>query len=545
MKMACLVIMVSIMISRFLALFVPAFCGVLILFSPTTNAQLPWRSPHGLLQLGGDAWTNPVVNGLRFQVRWTDIQPDSETVFDWSSIDKQVANAQTYNKELGISLIILAAPPDWLTAIPGVKTYDLPPKDGLTMPIVLPWDPIVQSKIVNFVTQLCLRYDGLADYIVMGGLGYNTESYMPDPADIGLDLTLSEAVTAWTGSSNTIIDAYGANLHSTPFIIAAGVPFTGTDAPTALMTVVSRAVTAYGQHFGVMQWGLSARSNTGYMPNALISQYSSTNPVGFQFLCPVAGNNGRTLGGTLEQTLDAGIALGAQWLEIYGEDADNPAYAAAFASASAALAPPPPSPTPSVTPTPSPTPSTSPTPTPTATPTPQPPVITIQPGSATVQVGKPTTIKVGASGIRPLTCQWKRNGVPINGATATWYTTPPATLADDGVAFTAIVSDINGTTASNSAILTVKPALVAPSITIQPADQTAKLGKLAKFTVTATGSGPLSYQWTKNGTNITGATRAAYTTPATTLADNNARFAATVSNTVGSVASRSATLTVQ
>jgi len=333
-----MLIMVFINRSKLLAAFAPAFCVALLVFPTKSSAQLPWKSPHGLFQLGGDAWTNPVVAGLRLQIRWTDIQPDSETLFDWSTIDKQVANAQTYNKQLGISLVILSAPPSWLTALPGVKTYLLPPKNGQTMPIVLPWDPIVQPKIINFITQLCLRYDGLADYIVMGGLGFNTESYMPDPADIGLDLTLSEAVTAWTGSSNTIIDAYGANLHSTPFIIAAGVPFTGTDAPTALTNVVSRAVTMYGPGFGIMQWGLNANSNTGYMPNALIAQYSPTNPAGFQFLCPVAGNdNGKVLGGTLEQTLDAGIALGAQWIEIYGEDADNPDYAAAFASASAAL----------------------------------------------------------------------------------------------------------------------------------------------------------------------------------------------------------------
>jgi hypothetical protein len=160
-------------------------------------------------------------------------------------------------------------------------------------------------------------------------------------------------------------------------------------------------------------------------------------------------------------------------------------------------------------------------------------------------VGKTPTIKVGASGIRPLTYQWMKNGVAINGATKTTYTTPPATLADDGAVFTAIVSDINGTTVSNNAILTVKPALVAPSITIQPADQTVKLGRTAKFTVTATGSGPLSYQWTKNGANVAGATRATYTTPATTLADNNARFAVAVSNTIGSITTSSATLTVQ
>jgi len=116
---------------------------------------------------------------------------------------------------------------------------------------------------------------------------------------------------------------------------------------------------------------------------------------------------------------------------------------------------------------------------------------------------------------------------------------------DDGSVFAVTVTDVNGTVTSNNATLTVNPPRTAPLITIQPVPQTVKLGKTAKFTVTVTGSGPFTYQWTKNGANITGATRAAYTTPATTLADNNARFSVTITNTVGSVTSISATLTVQ
>jgi len=315
---------------------------LLPLSAPATPSPDATKSPHGLFQLGGDAWTNPAVDGMRMEIKWADVQPDSETQFDWSQIDAQVANAQTYQKQLGISLVILSAPPDWLTSLPGVKTYQLPPKNGQTLSIVLPWDPIVQSKIVNFVTQLCLRYDGVVDYIVMGGLGCNTETYMPDPADIGLDMALSDAVLAWTKSSDIIIDAYAANLYWTPCIMAAAIPFTGPDAPTALTEVIDRAATTYGTSFGVMNWGLNANSDTGFLTNALVAQYSSTNPVGFQLLCPAAGNdNDQTLGGTLEQTLDAGIALGAQWIEIYGQDADNTDNTAAFENARTKLTPPP------------------------------------------------------------------------------------------------------------------------------------------------------------------------------------------------------------
>jgi hypothetical protein len=70
------------------------------------------------------------------------------------------------------------------------------------------------------------------------------------------------------------------------------------------------------------------------------------------------------------------------------------------------------------------------------------------------------------------------------------------------------------------------------------------VGQTATFNVTASGTAPLSYQWQKNGTNISGATNSSYTTPATALSDSGSSFRVTVSNSVGSATSNSATLTV-
>jgi hypothetical protein len=83
-----------------------------------------------------------------------------------------------------------------------------------------------------------------------------------------------------------------------------------------------------------------------------------------------------------------------------------------------------------------------------------------------------------------------------------------------------------------------------PSITQQPASVTVTAGQTAIFTVTATGTALLSYQWQKNGANIAGATSAAYTTPATLLSDSGSTFRVVVTNSAGSVTSSSATLTV-
>ena len=88
------------------------------------------------------------------------------------------------------------------------------------------------------------------------------------------------------------------------------------------------------------------------------------------------------------------------------------------------------------------------------------------------------------------------------------------------------------------------PSPAPPSITTQPASQTVTAGQSATFAVTVTGSTPLNYQWQKNGAAISGATAPTYTTPAATTADNNSQFRAMVSNTVGTVISSSASLTV-
>src|SRR5258708_3646128 len=97
---------------------------------------------------------------------------------------------------------------------------------------------------------------------------------------------------------------------------------------------------------------------------------------------------------------------------------------------------------------------------------------------------------------------------------------------------------------SGAATLMVNAAPVAPTITTQPANQTVTAGQTATFTVVAGGTAPLGYQWQKNGANIAGATAASYTTPVTTTADSGSTFGVVLSNTVGTLTSSAATLTV-
>jgi len=122
------------------------------------------------------------------------------------------------------------------------------------------------------------------------------------------------------------------------------------------------------------------------------------------------------------------------------------------------------------------------------------------------------------------------------------YTVAPSHA---GYAFTpsSQSTTVNGTNITG-VNFTANAAAVAPTISTQPGNQTVTSGQTATFTVVATGTAPLSYQWQKNGASIAGATATSYTTPATTTADSGATFRVVVSNTAGSITSSAATLTV-
>ena len=172
------------------------------------------------------------------------------------------------------------------------------------------------------------------------------------------------------------------------------------------------------------------------------------------------------------------------------------------------------------------------------------PSIVAEPTNQTVTTGQSAIFSVVASGTPPPSYQWQKDSADIPGANASSYTTPATTTADNGSTFDVIVSNPVGSVTSSSAKLSVNPVPTAPSITAQPANQTVTAGQSASFSVVATGTAPLSYQWQENGANISGANAANYVTPPTINTDNGSTFDVIVSNSAGSVTSNTATLTV-
>lgn len=172
---------------------------------------------------------------------------------------------------------------------------------------------------------------------------------------------------------------------------------------------------------------------------------------------------------------------------------------------------------------------------------PVPPVILQPPADQEACVGASSvTFTVGATGALPLGYQWRKDGVPIPGAKASAYTIYTVTAADFGT-YDVVVTDCGGSVTSAPAQLTLY--VTPPVIVQQPQSQTVCVQAPASFTVGATGEPPLSYQWSKDGVPLPGATSATLVIPAAQPADAGS-YQAVVSDCGGSTSSAPASLVV-
>ena len=85
----------------------------------------------------------------------------------------------------------------------------------------------------------------------------------------------------------------------------------------------------------------------------------------------------------------------------------------------------------------------------------------------------------------------------------------------------------------------------APMIISHPQNIAVTEGDPATFSVDATGTDPLSWQWLRDGSPVAGATAASLTINPTTFADHAARVSVTLTNSVGTVTSQVAVLTIR
>ena len=180
------------------------------------------------------------------------------------------------------------------------------------------------------------------------------------------------------------------------------------------------------------------------------------------------------------------------------------------------------------------------------------PLILVQPGSAVVTEGGTAVFRVAAGG-SGLSYQWQSS----KDGGSTWTSLSgkvSASLAvvgrtaDNGLLYRCTVKNSAGSVTSASAKLTVEPKPVTPVIHTQPADLSLKTGASGTFRVSAAGSG-LYYQWyyshDNGGTWKKWSGRTAASLSVTGKSSNNGcLYRCVITNSVGTVTTRSARLTV-
>ena len=184
--------------------------------------------------------------------------------------------------------------------------------------------------------------------------------------------------------------------------------------------------------------------------------------------------------------------------------------------------------------------------------------ITLNPVSSSLHPTQAAAFSVAGQGVGALAYQWYQIpsgdtiGVAISDATSPDYTTPPVDLSYDGSKYYATVTDSCGLLTSTNANLSVTAGNVPPTITTQPVGQTVAAGGTTSFTVAASGTPALAYQWYRipagqqTGSAISGATSSTYNVPAsaTTTANDQDAYYVVVTNAYGQAVSQPASIAV-
>lgn len=177
-------------------------------------------------------------------------------------------------------------------------------------------------------------------------------------------------------------------------------------------------------------------------------------------------------------------------------------------------------------------------------------IITTNPIDVTVQAGQPFSFTTVYTGTQATGFQWQlldlalsSSWLNIQGATNQTFS-GTASNGMNGDQYRCIITNPFGFVTTNAATLTVTPAPTAPVFTTQPADQTVHANQSATFTLAASGNPTPTYQWKKNGTDISGATSNSYTWANAQLSDDGTKLTCVATNSVTSTTSNEATLHV-
>jgi polygalacturonase len=170
-----------------------------------------------------------------------------------------------------------------------------------------------------------------------------------------------------------------------------------------------------------------------------------------------------------------------------------------------------------------------------------PPGITTQPTNFTATAGQNASFSVVATGTAPLSYQWYFNTNTVLAADTNATLSLTNVQSTNAGAYSVIITNSAGSITSSVVMLTV---LLPPGIATQPANQTVEIGQNASFTVSATGTAPLSYHWYFDTNTVLTASTNATLTITNAQSTNAGGYSVLITNSVGSITSSVATLTV-
>lgn len=169
-----------------------------------------------------------------------------------------------------------------------------------------------------------------------------------------------------------------------------------------------------------------------------------------------------------------------------------------------------------------------------------PPSITLQPADVLTTNGVAALLSVGVAGTSPVSVQWRHEGTNLAGEVSANLNIAAVDAALHGGRYDVVLSNLAGVVTSAVANLTI---LVAPGIVQQPVDVSANALSDGGFSVVASGTAPLVYEWRKDGIILAGKTNAILDLQSVTT-NQAGVYTVTVTNAAGSVTSSAASLVV-
>ena len=351
-----------------------SLCLVTIGFISVANATVA-PIPKGIFCMpvqGANGFPDQILNdtriaGLDLGDQWQDIET-SEGVYDWSTLDTQLAQAEAHGKKvvLGITSGGLNIP-DWLlTNYPNIQPFTFidpnPHHSTYGQPVTMPvfWDPIFLAKKIAFIQAAAAHYASHSSIAVVTCAFANSTTgdwNIPDsPEDIAHWEAAGYTTELMVNAGETLIDATMAAFPNQNVTMPIGRNTTGLDPSVDYLseTVVDYAATTYGR-FITTRFSLSATTADPAVDTSLDNWgvvFNQCPNVAGQMLWNVSGDNTYRMNGgvpgdpatILLNAVTIGAHYGMQYQEIYLVDLEDSTLSSVIDTAKTLLTvtPPPP-----------------------------------------------------------------------------------------------------------------------------------------------------------------------------------------------------------